>query len=109
MTEARHTPGPWRVFICDDGGEWSGWPLSICSVDDEDKSIVRPGGSYPYEWDAAMSQREAVANARLIAASPDMLTALQQVEREMQAGFGSSYGETREAVRRAIAKATGEA
>lgn len=35
----------------------------------------------------------------------DMLAALQQVEREQAAGLGSSYGETREQVRRAIAKA----
>jgi len=30
---------------------------------------------WPYEWDAATSQREAVANARLIAAAPDLLEA----------------------------------
>jgi hypothetical protein len=69
MTESRRmfTQGPASVFICDDGGQWSGWPLSVNSVDDEDKTIVRPGGFYPYEWDAAVSQREAVANANLIA------------------------------------------
>ena len=31
------------------------------------------------------------------------LATLEQVEAEMQAGFGSSFGETREQVRRAIA------
>jgi hypothetical protein len=61
------TAGPASVFICDDGGQWSGWPLSVNSVDDDDKTIVRPGGFYPYKWDAAVSQREAVANANLIA------------------------------------------
>ncbi|WP_206628115.1 hypothetical protein, partial [Mesorhizobium sp. M1A.F.Ca.IN.020.06.1.1] len=50
---------------------------------------------------------EISANARLIASAPDMLAVLQQVEAEMAAGFGSSFGETREQVRRAIAKATG--
>lgn len=75
MSTEKFTPGPWRAFICDDGGQWSGWPLSISSVDDPDKSIVRPGGSYPYRWDAAMSQREAVANAHLIAAAPQMFKA----------------------------------
>jgi hypothetical protein len=46
-------------------------------------------------------------DARLIAASPDLLAALKQVEAEMRAGFGSSFGETREQIRRAIAKAEG--
>jgi hypothetical protein len=40
-------------------------------------------------------------------AAPDMLAALKQIEGEMRAGLGSSYGETREQVRRAIAKAGG--
>lgn len=35
----------------------------------------------------------------------EMLTALRQVEAEMRVGLGSSYGETREQVRRAIASA----
>ncbi len=79
MSESKHTPGPWKVFICDDGGKWSGWPLAITAVNDEDKNIARPGGFYPYTWDAAMSQREAVANARLIAAAPDMYDALKAI------------------------------
>lgn len=39
---------------------------------------------------------------QLVETHDTMLAALQQVEREMQAGFGSSFGETREQVRRAI-------
>lgn len=78
MSTPEHTPGPWQVFVCDDGGQWSGWPLSISSVEDEDKSVVRPGGFYPYEWDNATSQAEAVANARLIAAAPELLDILDE-------------------------------
>lgn len=76
MTDA-HTPGPWRSVIDDTNGQWSGWPLCIVPENDDDKSVVRTGGQWPYEWDAATSQREAVANARLIAAAPDLLEALQ--------------------------------
>lgn len=48
----------------------------------------------------------AMASAAMEASGhADMLAALQQVEAEMRAGFGSSFGETREQVRRAIAKA----
>ena len=75
MTDA-HTPGPWRSIVDDTGGQWSGWPLCIVPENDDDKSVVRTGGQWPYEWDAATSQREAVANARLIAAAPDLLEAL---------------------------------
>lgn len=75
---AQHTPGPWEVFICDDGGQWTGWPLSIEAAAETDKVVVRTGGQWPYEWDAATSQVEAVANAKLIAAAPDMLNAMQE-------------------------------
>ena len=75
----KFTPGPWTVFIDDTGGQWTGWPISIAAANEEDKSIVRPGGQWPYEWDAAMSQREAIANAHLIAAAPELYAALQEI------------------------------
>ena len=62
----------------DTGGPTTGWPLSIESTVEEDKSIVRPGGHYPYEWDASMSQTEAVANAWLIAAAPALLDGVRK-------------------------------
>lgn len=61
------TKGPWDIFVCDDGGPWSGWPLSINSTVEEDRAIVRPGGFYPYEWDAKTSQHEANQTAEFIA------------------------------------------
>jgi hypothetical protein len=76
-----HTPGPWRVFIDDSGrGETTGWPLSITADyvtndNGDGRLIVRTGGFYPYAWDHATSIVEANANARLIAAAPDLLAA----------------------------------
>lgn len=102
---SKHTPGPWRVFICDDGGQWSGWPLSINAVDDEDKSIVRPGGQYPYEWDATMSQHEAIANARLIAAAPELLEACKSALGAFERNDAIDWDD----LAAAIAKATGAA
>lgn len=104
-----HTPGSWEVFICDDGKQWTGWPLSIYASDDEDKTVVRPGGFYPYEWDAAVSQREAVANAYLMASSPDMLAALTAALPLL--GLAAKTGDKSavdalEQARAAIAKAT---
>jgi hypothetical protein len=80
---SRATPGRWQAFICDDGGQWSGWPLSVSSVDDPEHTVVRPGGFYPYEWDHKTSQYEAVANAEHIAAfnPTTCLKLLEEVER----------------------------
>lgn len=79
--ETKWTPGPWSVFIDDSGDKWTGWPLSIDAVTDPDKTVVRTGGHWPYEWETATSQREAVANAHLIAAAPDLYAALEHMIR----------------------------
>lgn len=75
----KHTPGPWVVFLDDSGGEWTGWPLSIDATSITDKTVVRTGGQWPYKWDAKTSQAEAVANAHLIAASPDLLELVELI------------------------------
>jgi hypothetical protein len=103
----KHTPGPWRSIIDDTGGQWSGWPLCITAENEDDRSVVRTGGQWPYEWDAATSQREAVANARLIAAAPDLLEALESLVANL--AEGDFISETRiDTARAAITKATGE-
>jgi len=104
---AKHTPGPWQSIIDDTGGQWSGWPLCITAENEDDKPVVRTGGQWPYEWDAATSQREAVANARLIASAPDLLKQLQSVLACLEI-TGESVGDM-DAIRAAIARATGEA
>lgn len=70
------TPGPWVEFISDDGGKWTGWPASIECTSIVDKTILRPGGYWPYEWDAKTSCDEACANARFIAAARELVPAL---------------------------------
>src|SRR5690625_2797953 len=67
-----HTDGPWESFIDDRGGQWRGWPVCIGAVNEVDKTVVRTGGQWPYEWGAKTSQHEAVQNARLCAAAPDL-------------------------------------
>lgn len=97
------TPGPWAVFINDCGDEHTGWPISIGPEDDDDKSVVRPGGFYPYEWDAAMSMREAVANADLMTAAPEMYALLKSL-----AGDASLTEQKRLQIEEALSFARGE-
>ena len=115
MSGVKHTPGPWRLVIDDTGGQWSGWPLCVCPVNDDNRNIVRTGGMWPYEWDAATSQREAVANARLIAAAPDLLEAGAELQAARKAQKLSPSAENLSRVRRAsdafdaaLARARGE-
>jgi hypothetical protein len=103
---SKHTPGPWRVFICDDGKEWSGWPLSIVQDKTNGKNIVRPGGQWPYDWDESISCDEAIANAYLIAAAPKLLTALI-FAKEMMIANDLNLPRTFEIIDEAIAEANG--
>jgi len=107
MSEGQHTPGPWsfkRAKFAVDGefdfgvsALFDGKPLCIAEAFARAASDVRP---------------DAYANARLIAAAPEMLVALQL--------YNATYASTQShptaaqeaacinAVRAAIAQATGE-
>lgn len=79
-----HTPGPWTFVprhIAESEPEVrapEGW-LICCIASDDD--------------------------AQAIAAVPEMIAVLKQINSEMAAGLGSAYGETRESVRRVLKKA----
>ena len=69
MIAARHTPGPWEQKIQSCGF------CSICTVYGTDQGWVEihaPNGSH-----TADVRAESTANARLIAAAPDLLEALK--------------------------------
>ena len=60
--------------------------------------------------DETVSEQDLAANARLIAAAPDLLAALIELDAWAIHGSGTEYPQgTFEAVRAAIAKAIGEA
>lgn len=65
--KSKHTPGPWRVdCLANDPktyGDKSGLPIVIDSCNDEICSVV---------WDG-------ISNARLIAAAPELLAALEAI------------------------------
>lgn len=99
MSEMKHTPGPWRFYTepqpngCPIVGNGSGLMLAMLA-----HSV-----NYPDQRD------EANANARLIAAAPDLLEALQAVVSQLEGhdlhngdvfAINNAYA--------AIAKATGQ-
>lgn len=90
MSETKHTPGPWRTDA------HNGFPLDI-----ED-----PG---EYMIAKATPCAKAEANARLIAAAPDLLDLVRMVYLSFGGGRIVTFGDDDiEAFAAAIAKATGE-
>jgi hypothetical protein len=104
-----HTPGPWNIIhrTQTDGTIWIQGPTT-------DESGWREVCSLPY-WPSRNRELEA-ANARLIAAAPDLLAALQAAEAVVEnftlgaqgdddPDFGGEFA-TLAQIRAAIAKAT---
>jgi hypothetical protein len=109
---SKHTPGPWRFALNDDGKPWllnSGYAIvafgaessedggQICEVSVQSKPKRGEG------WKHSCPVRD--ANARLIAAAPDLLEALQYV----LSAHGEQLTDAFEQAHKAIAKATGAA
>jgi len=94
---ARHTPGPWEACKVGDYGDYDGQCLVV--LGDDMRVAVTLG-----------SDKTAKANARLIAAAPDLLEALQVMVKQFTK-VPSTYldSKARGMAHAAIAKATGEA
>ena len=91
MTDTAHTPGPWTI----ESSVNSNYGCEVHSVAAKVKAkrvVCRLGGP------------DRNANARLIAAAPDLLSALQEVMFEWRNGYGLRCENQ---VRAAIGKATG--
>lgn len=89
----KHTPGPWSTEV----DRKKALEINIVS------------GNRPFvatAWPANHPDKEQEANARLIAAAPDLLKALEELLEVTD--FHELYGSRTEAARAAIAKATGE-
>ena len=76
MTTRNHTPGPWHFDAQNSGiNSDPGWGL--LNADGESLGIT-------VHWDRRSSTDTAYANARLIAAAPDLLAALQRLRDAVQ-------------------------
>ena len=107
---SKHTPGPWSVR------RWS-WPTEVTGSIHQVISADRFPTAFVPAWDEpnpgeVEASEEAKANARLIAAAPELLEALERIANgpwpdwincpEAQCRFDEQIA------RAAIAKATGE-
>ena len=93
-----HTPGPWAIEKC---------PKAQAATDGRDWPWMVNYNDGEYEGHLALVQTQnAEANARLIAAAPELLESLKMMlEMSEMGGFGKAYAE--DVARAAIAKATG--
>lgn len=89
---SKHTPGPWKFY--DDSNDGKTNRIEIVAIG---KTVARIYHSVP---------EEDLPNARLIAAAPELLAALQAVA-DYWAG-GDVPADIDAAMRAAIAKATGQ-
>lgn len=98
MSTMKHTPGPWRIEL----GRY-GVPRAIRGPESaEFRNIINWNGL------SSPSRPESVANARLIAAAPDLLEALEMLADPMRTPTDGDPSVLREFARAAIAKAKGE-
>lgn len=101
MTEAKHTPGPWKQhpdyqwIIKEDNAPISDEGVTIASTTAHEGSGFFPNPS------------QGRANARLIAAAPDMLEALNLCRQHMYEHASNTPDNAFEKLCAAIAKATG--
>ena len=73
MTDTKYTPGPWKVFKARDGH-------NIIGIGDINGEGITDCGFGVWRGDSI----EALANATLIAAAPDLLEALKNLAEQIQ-------------------------
>ena len=102
MTQTNHTPGPWSLKM-------TGWRTNPFAI----YSPRRPGAVACVPSRTSVPLDEQDANARLIAAAPELLAVLEGMDEELSL-WGADTIETMnltarlDAIRAAIAKAKGE-
>lgn len=98
----QHTPGPWAVTTV---GSCHGIHPAASDNERDDICRVAPHNYHPNGWQAAKGEAE--ANARLIAAAPDLLAALEACLQRLDSHDDQSVPECLVALA-AIKKATGK-
>lgn len=102
MADAKHTPGPWEADDTDIGFS-AGGERDVCPALRPGR---RPNGGFII---ARLAGPDRAANARLIAAAPELLEALESVFRRRNEGTDAAIWAEWDSVAALIAKATGSA
>jgi hypothetical protein len=117
MTQAKHTPGPWNIGMRSGANSNLIYAYNGAEQHDDD-SICSVYGMYQHTEIENQKEGVGLANARLIAAAPELLDELKAVEAHLHAyveaiewggGAASKSAERLASVRKAIAKAEGGA
>ena len=104
MSQAKHTPGPWRLPTKEEARRW--W-APVLILDAEGGSLANAQPGFPCDEETIR------ANAQLIAAAPDLLAALEtgvelfELDEEANRPGTDAFTWLHQA-RAAIAKARGE-
>ena len=77
------TPGPWTATHTDPAEGYDCWWITACPASNQEKEVATVSGGFPHE--------KHEANARLIAASPCLLEALEGLLDGMPIPAGSEY------------------
>ena len=96
MGERAHTPGPWRIS-----------KLTETAVEDGDGRGICSTGGYQQNFDTERVYQENRANARLIAAAPDLLDACKRASEILRGRGYPGWGVAKDILNEAIAKAEG--
>ena len=106
MSEAKHTPGPWGIRE-DIPYSPAGWVV-FHGYHEENKTVCRlsHGSNVPPVHDEAYLENK--SNAQLIAASPDLLEALEDLAYDHPSALQPGKPPPIVAALKAIAKAKGE-
>ena len=97
MSTAKHAPGPWNAFN-------ASWSETFITAPGFDHGICCLDINHATEESQDADEAQMAANARLIAAAPELLEALQFV----MSAHGEQLTTAFEQAQAAIAKATGE-
>jgi hypothetical protein len=101
MGEAKHTAGPWYAEIGELGGTTFGFGIRSdfrhpSLPDDMEMRYITSGNVYERaSFTACFPPEEIVANARLIAAAPDLLEALLKIAAPPSCGCVPCVGQCR--------------
>ena len=97
---SKHTKGPWTATQSDPAEGCDLWWITACPAANQEKEIATVPGGYPHERHEA--------NARLIAAAPDLLEMLVEAHDIIDAIGQPETAEVAARMRATIAKAKGE-